>query len=301
MILVFGSINVDVTVPVPHLPHPGETVLGGDYRLLPGGKGANQALAARRAGAEVVMVGAVGGDGFAAVALDPLRRAGIDTTLVRSLTRPTGCATIMVGAEGENMIAVASGANMAVTAGLVPDALLGPRTILVAQLEVPPAETMAVVERAHNAGSFVLLNIAPAQPLRPERLAKIDLVVANQHEAAAIGPQPAEIAARACCSLVVTAGAVGATAYLADGEIVRVPALPIEPVDTTGAGDTFVGVLAAALDHGAPLSAALRRASAAAGLACLAHGAQSAMPDAAAIDAAAVRLPGAALPSPGAA
>src|SRR5262252_3830094 len=111
MILVFGSINVDLIVPVPRLPQPGETVLGGDYALLPGGKGANQALAARRAGAEVVLVGSVGSDPFAGIALNLLRAAGVDTRLVRVVEQPTGCAAIMVSSEGENAIAVAPGAN----------------------------------------------------------------------------------------------------------------------------------------------------------------------------------------------
>src|SRR5580765_7226870 len=111
VILVFGSINIDVLVPVPCLPLPGETVLGGDYALLPGGKGANQALAARRAGASVTMAGAVGNDGFAALALENLRRDGVDLALVRRVDRPNGCAAIIVGANGENLIAVAPGAN----------------------------------------------------------------------------------------------------------------------------------------------------------------------------------------------
>src|SRR5437660_9239506 len=137
VILVFGSINVDVLVPVPLLPQPGETVLGGDYVLLPGGKGANQALAARRAGAAVAMAGAVGTDSFAGIALQSLRRDGVDLDLVRRVDRPTGCAAIMVGAEGENLIAVASGANRAAAAASVPDTLLARGTILVCQMEVP--------------------------------------------------------------------------------------------------------------------------------------------------------------------
>src|SRR5437667_9294545 len=135
MILVFGAINVDLIVPVPHLPRQGETVLGGDYRLLPGGKGANQALAARRSGSEVGLVGAVGADSFAGIALDRLRREGVDTRLVRSVAQPTGCAAIMVSHEGENAIAVASGANLSVRSDQVPDELLGPDTILVTQME----------------------------------------------------------------------------------------------------------------------------------------------------------------------
>src|SRR5690242_4800363 len=140
MILVFGSINIDVIVPVGVLPAPGETVLGGDYLLLPGGKGGNQALAARRAGATVRMAGAVGTDAFAGLALATLRRDGVDLDLVRRVERPTGCALIMVGGDGENLIAVASGANRLAKASDVPDAALRPDTILVCQMEVPAAE-----------------------------------------------------------------------------------------------------------------------------------------------------------------
>ena len=290
MIVVFGSINVDLIVPVPDLPKPGETVLGGDYALLPGGKGANQAMAARRAGAAVVLVGAVGADSFAAVALDPLRRAGIDVRLVRRVEAPTGCAAIMVSAAGENMIAVASGANASVRSDRVPDELFGPGTLLVAQMEVPSGETAAMIRRVRAGGGHSLLNFAPASAIGLDLLRDVDFVIANEGEAAALGKEPASIASRLRQGLVITRGAAGAVAYLADGSVLAVPALPVVPVDTTGAGDTFVGVLAAALDGNAPIETALRRASAAAGLACLARGAQTAMPDAAAIDAATLRL-----------
>jgi ribokinase len=285
MILVFGSINVDLIVPVPHLPHPGETVLGGDYSILPGGKGANQALAARRAGAEVMLAGAVGTDAFADIALATMRRDGVDTRLVRIVEQPTGCAAIMVSTGGENAIAVAPGANARVCADQVPDELLGPDTILVAQMEVPPGETEILIGRLRARGGCSLLNLAPALPVDPALLRNIDFVIANEGEAAAVGSEPAQFAALARRAFVVTRGVAGAVAFLHDGERIEVPALPIEPVDTTGAGDTFVGVLASALDLGSTLEGALRRASAAAGLACLARGAQSAMPDAAAITA----------------
>jgi len=291
MILVFGSINVDLVVPVPRLPRPGETVLGGDYLLLPGGKGANQALAARRAGAVVVIAGAVGEDGFAATTLDPLRRAGIDTGLVRAVAAPTGCAAIMVSEGGENIIAVASGANLMARSDQVPDALLGPRIVLVAQMEVPSAETGAMIRRVRAAGGYVLLNLAPAGALDDSLLRDIDLVVANEQEAATLGADPARIAATLRHGLIVTRGAAGADAYLRNGATLSVPALPVAAIDTTGAGDTFVGVLAAALAQGQPIETGLRRASAAAGLACLARGAQAAMPDAAAIEEAMGRLP----------
>jgi ribokinase len=282
MILVFGSINVDLIVPVPHLPEPGETVLGGDYAFLPGGKGGNQALAARRAGAAVMLAGAVGMESFADIALDLLRREGVDTRLVRVVAQPTGCAAIMVSGEGENLIAVASGANASVRSDQVDDDLLGASTTLVTQMEVPPGETEILIRRVRARGGRSLLNLAPARA--------IDLVVANEGEATALGSDPARLALRLRQGLVVTRGAAGSTSFLRDGTRIEVPALPIEPVDTTGAGDTFVGVLAAALDLGSTLEAALRRASAAAGLACLARGAQTAMPHAATIAAAVSRL-----------
>jgi ribokinase len=291
MILVFGSINIDIIVPVPQLPRPGETVLGGDYRLLPGGKGANQALAARRAGAEVKMAGAVGRDAFAATALECLRHDGVDLALVRRVERPTGCAAVMVGEDGENLIAVASGANAEVVAEAVPDDLLSPGTILLCQMEVPIAETAALIRRAARGGARSILNLAPAMHIETELLGDIDLLVANAAEAATLGGDPAAIARRLRQGFVVTHGAAGSTAFLADGRRLDIPALAIDVVDTTGAGDTFVGVLAAGLDHRLALDIALRRASAAAGLACRAHGAQTAMPDAAAIDEAVVRLP----------
>jgi ribokinase len=290
MIVVFGSINVDLIVPVPRPPRPGETVLGGDYALLPGGKGANQALAARRAGAEVVLASAVGADSFAGLALDLLRRDGVDTRLVRVVEQPTGCAAIMVSSEGENMIAMAPGANASARSDQVPDELLSTGTTLVAQMEVPPSQTAMLIRRLRTRGGYSLLNLAPALPIDAALLGEVDLLVANEGEAAASGSDLQRLARRLRQGLVVTRGAAGALAILHDGMRIEVPALAIEPVDTTGAGDTFVGVLAAALDLGSTLETALRRASAAAGLACLARGAQTAMPDDAAIAAAVGRL-----------
>ena len=290
MIVVFGSINVDLIVPVPRLPRAGETVLGGDYAVLPGGKGANQALAARRAGAKVVLAGAVGADSFAGIALDLLRGDGVDTRLVRVVEQPTGCAAIMVSSEGENTIAVAPGANASARSDQVPDELLSAGTTLVVQMEVPPCETAMLIRRLRTRGGYSLLNLAPAVPIDIALLEEIDLVVANEGEAATTVSDPEQLARRLRQGLVVTRGAAGALALLRDGIRIEVPALAIKPVDTTGAGDTFVGVLAAALDLGSPVEAALHRASAAAGLACLARGAQTAMPDEAAIAAAVGRL-----------
>jgi ribokinase len=291
MILVFGSINVDIVVPVGRLPRPGETVLGGGYAVLPGGKGANQALAARRAGADVMLAGAVGQDNFAEAALGSLAEAGVDLGLVRRVANRTGLAAIMVQADGENLIGCASGANTAVRAWQVPKELLGSDTLAVAQMEVPIAETAALFARVRTSGGRCLLNYAPALPIDRAMLHDVDIVVANEGEAAAFGAEPESLARELRQALVVTMGAAGALALLVDGTQFSVPALAIEPIDTTGAGDAFVGVLAASLDLGAELETALRRASAAAGLACLARGAQTALPDASAIDRAVARLP----------
>jgi len=219
-----------------------------------------------------------------------LRRANVDTRLVRVVEQPTGCAAIMVSSEAENMIAVAPGANSSTRSDQVPDELIGAGTTLVAQMEVPPSETALLIRRQRAGGGYSLLNLAPALPVDAALLEELDLLVANKGEAATLGSSPERLAERLRHGLVVTRGAAGAVALLRDGTRIEVPALAIEPIDTTGAGDTFVGVLAAALDLGAPLETALRRASAAAGLACLARGAQTAMPDSPAITAAIGRL-----------
>ena len=175
MILAFGSINIDIVIAVPMLPKPGETVLGESYRLLPGGKGANQALAAARDGARVMLAGAVGDDAFADAALALLRVGGIDLSLVRTVTQPTGCAIISVAeGSGENLITVASGANGGVTADLVPDALLGPDVTLLLQMELPTAETEQLIARAKARGARIVLNLAPARPIAQDALRSVD-------------------------------------------------------------------------------------------------------------------------------
>lgn len=290
MIVVFGSINVDVLVPVPHLPVRGESVLGGDYVIAPGGKGANQALAARRAGAAVTMVGAVGRDPFAEIGLSLLRRDGVELTPVAQVGRPTGCAVITVDSGGENQIAVASCANLLAEAAQVPDRLLGAPTVLMLQREVPDVENAVLIRRARERGAGIVMSLAPAGPIAPARLDDIDFLIANGGEAATLGGDGAGLARQLRRGLVITRGANGAVAHLTDGTSITVPAMTIDPIDTTGAGDTFAGIFAAGLDAGLPLDLALRRASAGAALACLAVGAQAAMPDRAAIDAAFTRL-----------
>lgn len=293
MIVVFGSINVDMTIPVAQLPGPGETVLGPSYKLVPGGKGANQALAAARAGAQVKMVGKVGRDSMADVALSELRRNGVDLQLTQLDDQPTGSAMICVDRAGRNMIVVASGANLSAIEHQVPDNLLVPGTVVVMQMEVWPSQNWALVARAAARGARVLLNAAPAGPIPGIALAALDWLIVNEHEAvtvaAALGlgalepRQAARVIARAAdITVVATLGGAGAVAYGPQGDW-EIGVLPIVPVDSTAAGDAFVGAFAAALDAGADLPTALYEASVAGGLACLQTGAQSSLPDRVAI------------------
>lgn len=300
MLLVFGSINVDLVFRVPALPAAGETVLGESYVTVPGGKGANQAVAAARAGARVGMVGRVGRDGFAAVALEALRAAGVDAGGVLADAAPTGCAVIGVDARGENQIIVASGANARVSAGQVEEAWLDPQTTLLLQMEVPVAETADLIARARARGARIVLNLAPALPIPGDALRAVDFLVVNAAEAVNLGKRlgvptdrktlPAALARALGPTVVMTLGGEGAIAAGPAGTW-RVGALPVTPVDTTGAGDAFVGVFAASLDAGLPQQDALHRASIAAGLACLGLGAQESLPDRRTIEAALPRLP----------
>jgi ribokinase len=302
MIVVFGSLNVDVTISVEHLPAPGETVLGPGYLLSAGGKGANQALAAARAGAEVKMVGCVGSDPMAETAVADLRAAGVDLSHLARVAEPTGLAAISTDRYGENQIVVASGANRMARADQVPDDLFGSRTIVVLQMEVTPAENWALVRRAGKRGARVLLNVAPAAAIPPGIVELVDWLVVNETEckqvAAGLGARAEEpraaaraIAASSGSTVIVTLGGEGAVACLADGSACEVGALPIRPVDTVGAGDAFVGGFAAAMDRGADLAAALRRASVGGALACLKPGAQPSLPLLSEIEARLMELP----------
>ena len=288
MIVVFGSINIDVVIQVNALPRPGETVLSDAYNLYPGGKGANTAVAAARAGARTVFFGQVGPDGFADRALAVLREAGVGLDGVATSDRPTGCATIWVDSGGENSIVVASGANLDARAVQVPDAALGPDTLVALQMEVPVTEIWAIIERAKATGAKVLLNLAPAGMVPEAILRSVDYLVANEIEAAILARElgldtdqptrvPRLLAQRYGLSCIVTLGGAGALAFGPDGGY-SIPALPIAPIDTTAAGDAFCGGLAAALDNGYGLYDALCRASAGAGLACRIKGAQSSLP-----------------------
>jgi ribokinase len=289
MIVVFGSINLDLIFPLPAIPRAGETLLAPGIRIEPGGKGANQAVAAARDGAQVVMAGAVGRDALAAGALALLRAADIDLSRVIEVDAATGCAAIFVDPQGANAIGVSSGANLATRAAQVEDALLGPATTLVLQMEVPATETAPLIHRARARGARVILNLAPAAPLDTAALRVLDLLIVNETEAEWLGSHlgcgadAAALRAALGVDVVRTLGADGAEVATADG-VQRVPARRITPVDTTAAGDCFVGVLAAALDRGAPLTDALVRASTAAAICCTCAGSQSSLPMTADID-----------------
>ncbi len=282
MVLVFGSINVDLIARVAHLPRPGETVSGTAFAIAPGGKGANQALAARRAGADVALHGAMGDDAFAATALAGLAAAGVDLGGVIRVDAPTGVALINVDAHGENAITVVAGANGRVRAAQVADAALHPDVTLLLQLEVPPGESEILARRARARGARVVLNGAPASPLPDSLLACVDVFVVNEGEAAfyaGAATEPARFSARwkerFGLATVLTLGPHGAQGF--DGDrLVHVPSSVVEVVDSTGAGDAFVGALAAALDRGAGLADALAQGVAAGAHACTHHGAQPA-------------------------
>ncbi|WP_404400319.1 ribokinase [Pelagibacterium halotolerans] len=288
MIVVYGSINIDLIGHAPTLMRPGETVLGSTLEFAPGGKGANQALAAARAGAEVKMVGCVGDDEFTGRALELLREAEIDLSSVRRMDRHTGVAMIVVDDTGENMITVLPGANGRLSAAALDQAGISAEDTLLLQLETPLEGVAAAAAAARAAGAKVVLNLAPYRDFPAAMLEDVSVLVVNEGEMAglleklsapAMTPEKAVawLAGELDLIVVATLGGKGAIACEA-GEIVKVPALKIKPVDTVGAGDTFVGYLAAGLAEGKALKSALELAATAAGLACLKPGAQPAIP-----------------------
>jgi ribokinase len=297
MITVFGSINMDLIATTPRLPKPGETLAGGSFSTAAGGKGANQALAATRAGAEVRMVGAVGDDAFADGALALLREGGTDLSGVRSIAGATGTASILVAEDGgENVIVVVAAANGRLDEDDARAALgqTGTGDMLLLQLEVPARAVEAALDTARRRGTTSILNIAPLTADASRLALMADIVIANESEFELLSGRPGltddmrehemrrlhEADGR---SFVVTLGERGAVA-IRDGAIVRARGLRIEPVDTVGAGDTFCGYLAAGLDAGLVFEQALHRAAVAGSLACLKPGAQPAIPLAIEVD-----------------
>ena len=295
MIVVFGSLNVDLVTPVERLPGPGETVIGPAYDIHPGGKGANQALAARRAGAEVVLVGAVGRDAFAEIALSLLAEDGVDISLVARVEAPTGAAFIAVDAAGSNQIVVAAGANALARVDALAGLSLGEDDILLLQREIPESQCLAAARLMKRAGGRVILNLAPAGIPADDLLGCLDILIVNEHEALILAQslgwperEPDEIARRCDAqrgiACIVTLGAGGAIGWY--GGVCRRRTPPrVAVVDTVGAGDSFAGAFAAALSVGYGFSAALQRGLAAGSLACTVAGAQPSAPRRAAIEA----------------
>jgi ribokinase len=290
-VVVVGSLNMDLVVRAPRLPAAGETILGRGFSTAPGGKGANQAVAAARLGARTAMVGCVGDDAFGAQLVAGLDGDGVDRRAVRVVPgQPTGVALIVVDDEGRNGIVVASGAN-----GLLgPDdldrqeALLGAASVVALQLETPLATVERAAARARALGKTVVLNPAPARPLPDALVASVDLLVPNELEAAALAGIPvdsiehaaeagARLRARGAGAVLVTLGERGVV--LADAAGARhFPAHRIAAVDSTAAGDTFIGGLCAALARGAALPAAIGFAQAAAAISVTRPGAQPSIP-----------------------
>lgn len=288
MITVIGSINLDLIATTTRLPQPGETVPGKAFSTAPGGKGANQALAARRAGADVRMVAAVGRDAFADAALALLKRDGVDLSLVRPHDGATGVALILVDGRGENMITVVPGTNGLVSPRDVEALPLRPGEHVLLQHEIALDTVEASLQRCRATGAVALLNTAPFLAEAAPLLAQAEIVIANETEFDLYGAELAldgtdrrermiDFARRTGRTIVVTLGADGVLGARG-GEIVHAHGLQIEPVDTVGAGDTFCGYLAAGLDEGRPFASALRRAAVAGSLACLLPGAQPSIP-----------------------
>ncbi|MGW3664274.1 ribokinase [Streptomyces sp. NPDC005141] len=290
-IAVLGSTNMDLVAYVAKAPQRGETVTGREFRTIPGGKGANQAVAAAHAGADVSLVGAVGADSFGSQLRSTLEHFGVNTDHLRTTEGPSGTAHIVVDEEGGNAIVVIPGANGTVTS-LAPgdEGLIASADALLLQLEIPLEAVLSGAEAARRHGVRTILTPAPARFLPPQLLATIDLLVPNQHEAAALTgfTDPREAAAallEQVPEVVVTLGAEGSLYAARGAEPVAVPAPKVTAVDSTGAGDTFVGTLAVALAEGREMPQALAWASAAAAMSVQRPGASSSMPYRSEIDA----------------
>jgi ribokinase len=296
-VVVLGSANLDLVSTLADIPAPGETVLSRTREARAGGKGLNQAVAAARAGARTLLLGAVGDDDAAEHLLAEAASAGIDTSLVRRVAGPSGTAWIMVRDDGENAIVVDSGANGTVeTLGAAEREALSSARVLVAQLETPLTAVVEGMTLARAEGVRTVLNAAPARELPTRLLSRVDVLVVNQHEARQLSDHadPVEAVRHLLAvvgSVVVTLGADGALLGDASGHR-RVPGIPAEVVDTTGAGDAFTGVLAATLGAGSDLDTAAARAVVAGALTVESPGAVPAIPTAAQIEERAARREG---------
>jgi len=293
MIIVFGSINMDFSFRVSEFPLAGETLMSPTYDVRAGGKGANQSLACARGGAKTALVGKIGDDAMGTKILNNLRRNEVMTSGVATADfLPTGMAFVMTNMRGENQIVVASGANADVSATQVPDEVLKAGNVILMQMELPIEQTFILIERAKERGAVVILNLAPAYKISQKTLSMVDYLIVNEPEARKIAEviginstQDLMVVAKALATksgqtCIITLGEKGSLAMTPTGKGWRVPALALSGavVDTTGAGDCYCGTFAAAIHAKLALGSAMRRASVAAGLSCMNHGAQESYP-----------------------
>ncbi|GAA2705544.1 ribokinase [Actinoplanes palleronii] len=289
-VVVVGSANMDLVGLAPRLPRPGETVLGDDFVMTPGGKGANQAIAAARAGGATTFLGAIGSDSFGVTLGSRLAATGVDTTHLRTSYGPSGVAVIMVDRAGENAILVSPGANRTFL-GLSDEerACIADADVLLCQQEIPLATVAEALTAARAAGTRTVLNAAPAMELPPGLLEQVDLLVVNETEARAItgGQDASDMAALLALvpRVVLTLSGAGSRYADRDGQDVQVPAFAVEVADTTAAGDAFTGALAVAWAEGRDLLDAVRWANAAGAASVRKIGASNALPDRAEIEA----------------